>query len=60
LLKLAMAGKMRAIRTEAGRIRGLGEQYRPFADKLEKLAATYQSPAILRMIEDILQEREAA
>jgi hypothetical protein len=60
LLKLAMTGNMRAIRSEAEQIRALDERYRPFADELRRLASGYQSPAILRLIEQHAHKREAA
>ncbi len=51
LLKLALAGNMRAIRNQADHILTLDEKYRPFAEKLQALARSFQSSAILRLIE---------
>jgi CheY-like chemotaxis protein len=60
LLKHALAGNMRAIRAEADRIAGLDTSYEPFAQKIKALANAYQSPAILRLIEDHGGPRSAA
>ncbi len=60
LLVHARAGNMRAIRLAATEIAAMGPQYRPFAERLEALAAAYQSPAVLRLIEQQLDEKEAA
>jgi len=53
LHELALAGNMRDIRTHAEHIATLGEQYRPFADKLSALAKSYQSKAILELVESL-------
>ncbi|GGZ45010.1 hypothetical protein GCM10011273_34710 [Asticcacaulis endophyticus] len=60
LLVLARAGNLRAIRKEIPSIVALGEPYHPFAARLDSLAASYQSPAVLRLIEQYAQERAAA
>ncbi|MEN2788507.1 response regulator [Sphingomonas oligophenolica] len=60
LLTLARTGNMRAVRTEASTILNLDPQYRPFALRLEALAAAYQSPAVLRLIEQHIEAGEAA
>ncbi len=60
LLDLARAGNLRAIRKEIPAIRALGPQYHGFAERLDALAAAYQSPAVLRLIEQHAQERTAA
>ena len=52
LLTLAQAGNMRAIRSEAQRIAALDPRYEPFAERICILASNYQSPAILRLIEE--------
>jgi hypothetical protein len=59
LLELALAGNMRAISSQANRIAALDERYRPFAEKLRTLAHRYQSPAILRLIEQHSPARRA-
>ena len=60
LLALAKAGNMRAIRREIPAIIAAGAQYQPFAARLDALAAAYQSPAVLRLIEHYSPERKAA
>ncbi len=60
LLDFARAGNLRAIRKELPMIVALGPQYEPFAVRLDALAATYQSPAVLRLIEQYAYERTAA
>ncbi|MBW8883101.1 MAG: hypothetical protein JF615_17280, partial [Asticcacaulis sp.] len=60
LLVLARAGNLRAIRKEIPAIKALGPQYLAFAERLDALAAAYQSPAVLRLIEHSAQERTAA
>jgi signal transduction histidine kinase/DNA-binding NarL/FixJ family response regulator len=51
LYGLAQAGNMRDIRRRAEHIASLGEQYQPFADKLIALAKSYQSKAILDLVQ---------
>jgi hypothetical protein len=51
LHELALAGNMRDIRRQAEHIATLDDKYRPFADKLEALAKSYQSKAILELVE---------
>ncbi|EGF93697.1 histidine kinase-, DNA gyrase B-, and HSP90-like ATPase family protein [Asticcacaulis biprosthecium C19] len=60
LLEMARAGNLRAIRKEIPGIIAMGEAYRGFAERLDGLAAAYQSPAVLRMIEQYVEERRAA
>ncbi|HVZ29623.1 MAG TPA: ATP-binding protein [Asticcacaulis sp.] len=60
LLALARAGNMRAIRNEVPEILAMGPQYRAFAERLNGLAAAYQSPAVLRLVEQHAQERAGA
>jgi signal transduction histidine kinase len=57
LLALARAGNMRAIRNEVPAIMAMGPQYRTFAERLDSLAAAYQSPAVLRLVEDHAPQR---
>ena len=56
LYELAMAGNMRSIRRHADHIASLDPQFRPFADKLRQLTQTYQSKAILGLIERHMQQ----
>jgi hypothetical protein len=60
LLDLARAGNLRAIRKELPAIVAAGPQYEAFTVRLDALAATYQSPAVLRLIEQYAHERTAA
>ena len=60
LLALAREGNLRAIRKEVAAVRALGPQYEPFAGRLDALAAAYQSPAVLRLIEQGAEEKTAA
>ncbi|MES2354059.1 MAG: ATP-binding protein [Pseudomonadota bacterium] len=55
LYVLALAGNMRDIRQWADHLASLGEQYRPFADKLKHLAKEYQSQVILDMVEEYMR-----
>ena len=56
----ARAGNLRAIRKEIPAIKAMGPQYHGFADRLDNLAAAWQSPAVLRLIEACAQTRSAA
>ncbi len=60
LLDLARAGNLRAIRKELPAIVAAGSQYEAFTVRLDALTATYQSPAVLRLIEQYAHERTAA
>jgi signal transduction histidine kinase/FixJ family two-component response regulator len=60
LMELALAGNMRAIKVRADHLLTLDERYRPFADKLQTLARSYQSSALLRLIEQHSQSTQAA
>ncbi len=60
LLALARAGNMRAIRKEVPAILASGPEYKAFAERLDALAAAYQSPAVLRLVEQSVQQRTAA
>jgi signal transduction histidine kinase/CheY-like chemotaxis protein len=51
LHRLAEIGNMRDIRDCAERLAALSPQYRPFAEKLQLLVTSYQSRAILEMVE---------
>ncbi|XYI03780.1 AAA family ATPase [Sorangium sp. So ce1128] len=52
---MALEGNMRNIRQRAAYLATLDERYRPFADRLHRLAQAFQSKAILRLIEEHLQ-----
>jgi signal transduction histidine kinase/CheY-like chemotaxis protein len=60
LLDLARSGNLRAIRKEVPAIVAMGRQYEAFSVRLDALAATYQSPAVLRLIEQYAHKRTAA
>ncbi len=60
LLVLARAGNLGAIRKEIHAIQAMGPQYHGFAERLDALAAAWQSPAVLRLIEQCAQDRSAA
>jgi signal transduction histidine kinase len=60
LLVLAREGNMKAIRKEIPSIMDLGPQYEAFALRLDVLAAGYQSPAVLRLVETAGQASTAA
>ena len=60
LLDLALAGNMRAIKVQADHLLTLDPKYRPFAEKLRRLAQAYQSSAILGLIEQHSDQRSVA
>jgi len=49
---LAMTGSMRDIRAHATHLTTLDTRYHPFAERLRRLAETYQSKAILGLVEE--------
>src|SRR3546814_16805216 len=51
LHKLAVMGKMRDIKAQTEHLVALDARYRPLADKIQQLARTYTSQALLRPIE---------
>lgn len=55
LYDLALAGNMRDIRQQATHIASLDERFAPFAEKLTMLTRSYQSRAILDLVETYLQ-----
>jgi hypothetical protein len=55
---LAMVGNMRAIRAHADALAARDEGYRVFAERLRQLAGSYQSQAILSLVEQHLPLRE--
>ena len=58
LRKLAEAGNMRATREKAAELAALNEGYRPFADRITKLALGYESKALLRLVEKYAAEQQ--
>ncbi|XYH93665.1 AAA family ATPase [Sorangium sp. So ce1128] len=52
---LALEGNMRDIRKRSAYLTTLDERYRPFADRLDRLAQGYQSKAIRSLVEEHLQ-----
>jgi CheY-like chemotaxis protein len=54
LHKLAQAGKLSELRRVAAQLRSLGDNYRPFIDQLDELAADFQSKAVLALVESHL------
>jgi len=60
LHQLALSGNMRAIRERAAYLVGLDKQYSSFAGKLEHLAKSYQSVALLGFVKECLREGEAS
>ncbi|WP_437830380.1 AAA family ATPase [Sorangium sp. So ce1153] len=52
---LALQGNMSDIRKRAAYLITLDERYRPFADRLRRLAQDYESKAIRRLVEEHLQ-----
>jgi hypothetical protein len=52
LYQLALEGNMRDIRQCADRIEAIDQKYKPFADRLRVLAKSYQSKAILELVND--------
>lgn len=57
LHQLALTGDMRAIRERAAHLAALDPGYRPFAERLQRLAQGYQSKAILRIVSEQLARR---
>ena len=55
LHQLALAGKLSELRRVAAQLAGRGERYRPFIDKLDRLAADFQSKAVLALVEAHLE-----
>jgi CheY-like chemotaxis protein len=56
LYRLARLGNMHDIMAYADRLASQDERYRPFTDTLSALAQSYQSKAVLRLIEEHRQE----
>ena len=55
LHQLALQGNMRELRRQAEHVAMLDERYRPFAERLEKLAKEYQSKAIMDLVKKHLE-----
>ena len=55
LYQLALEGSMKDIRKQADHIEAIDSRYKPFADKLRVLAKSYQSKAILEMVNDCVE-----
>jgi signal transduction histidine kinase/CheY-like chemotaxis protein len=55
---LAETGNMRAIRKKAEEISSLSEHYRPFADRITKLAIGYESQALLRLVKKCAEQQQ--
>jgi signal transduction histidine kinase/DNA-binding NarL/FixJ family response regulator len=55
LHKLALAGRLSELRRVAAQLIGLGDCYRPFVNKLDGLAADFESKAVLAMVETYIQ-----
>jgi PAS domain S-box-containing protein len=55
LARLAQRGEMRGVREAANQLTTLGEQYKPFADRLLALAERFESRAITELIQRHLQ-----
>jgi hypothetical protein len=51
LYRLAMVGNMADIADHARHLASLDDRYRPFSDRLVELAESYQSKAILALVE---------
>jgi DNA-binding response OmpR family regulator len=60
LLNLARAGNLRAIRKEIPAIVAANPDVRAFTERLDTLAAAYQSPAVLRLISQHIEDKAAA
>jgi signal transduction histidine kinase/ActR/RegA family two-component response regulator len=60
LLMLARAGNMSGVRRAAEALAELDPTLRPFARRLCALAVAYQSPAVLRLVEQSMYGSEAA
>jgi CheY-like chemotaxis protein len=59
LHRLAKLGNMHEIIEHANQLAKLDERYRPFVKQLSSLAKSYQSQAVLRLVEEHLQSGSA-
>ena len=55
LARLACSGEMRALREAANQLSTLGNQYKPFANRLVHLAERFESLAITQLIQQFLE-----
>lgn len=55
LARLAQLGDMRGLREAANQLCAVGEQYKPFADRLHQLAERFETQAITQLIQQFLQ-----
>ena len=55
LARLAQRGEMRGVREAANQLSTQGEEYKPFADRLQLLAERFESRAITELIQRYLQ-----
>ena len=55
LARLARSGEMRALREAANQLSTLGNQYKPFANRLVHLAERFESLAITQLIQQFLE-----
>ena len=55
LSRLAQRGEMRGLREAANQLGTLGEQYKPFANRLHHLAERFESRAITQLIQRFLE-----
>ena len=60
LNQLAKAGNMRAIRAFLNDLTDSNPEYGPYADQMKRLTEAYQSPAILTLVSQHINAREAA
>ncbi|WP_156438105.1 MULTISPECIES: hypothetical protein [Burkholderia] len=59
-MPLALAGKLGELRRRAVQIVKVDACYQPLVDKLDQLAANFQSQAVLRLVEAQLSDSEGA
>ena len=60
LHQLALTGNMRAIRERAAALATADAAFKPFCDKLQQLAGSYQSKAILGLVKQHLEQSRTA
>lgn len=60
LYGLAQTGNMRSIRAQAEHLASLGAPYGPFAQRLQELANSYQSRAILELVKEFRERGKQA
>jgi PAS domain S-box-containing protein len=57
LARLAQRGEMRGLREAANQLGTMGDQYKPFANRLHHLAERFESRAITQLIQQYLEPR---